>query len=65
MLGELISKPYKAIKALVTRRVLIECDCIPYQFEKVPLKKILNWIRIEASVFIKPGRPWGSLLTFR
>lgn len=50
---------YKAVKALVTRNLVIECDRIPYQFERVPLKKILNWICVEASVLITPGRPWG------
>lgn len=59
MPGGLILKPYKAIKALVTGRILIECDRIPYQFHNVPLKKILNWLRVETSIFIKPERPWG------
>lgn len=59
MLGDLIFKLYQVIKTLITRRILIECDRIPYQFHNVPLKKILNWIRVEVSIFRKPGRPWG------
>jgi radical SAM protein with 4Fe4S-binding SPASM domain len=55
----MISKFYKAIKALVTRQVTIECDRIPYEFKKVPFKKILNWILVEASALIKPEQPWG------
>ncbi len=50
---------YKAVKALVTRNLVIECDSIPYQFERVPLKKILNWIRVEASILVRPEKPWG------
>lgn len=59
MLKDLILKSYKAIKALFTRRILIECDSIPYQFHNVPLKKILNWIFVEASILIKAVKPWG------
>jgi len=47
------------MEALVTRRITIECDRIPYQFHNVPLKKILNWIFVEASIYIKPEKPWG------
>ena len=59
MLADLISKVGKAVRALATRRVLIECDRIPYRFDHVPLKKILNWIRVEASMGRKPGKPSG------
>ncbi len=59
MLKDLILKSYKAIKALVTRRILIECDSIPYEFQNVPLKKILNWIFVETSILSKPVKPWG------
>ena len=59
MSSNVILNFYKAIKALVTRSILIECDRIPYQFHNVPFKKILNWIRVEASIFIKPSEPWG------
>lgn len=59
MRGGLILKSCKAIKALVTRRMLIECDRISYQFHNVPLKKMFNWFRVETSIFMKPERPWG------
>jgi len=52
-------RPYMALKALVTRSIQIECDRIPYRFQNVPLKKILNWLCVEVSILIKPGRPWG------
>ncbi|MDH4209711.1 MAG: radical SAM protein [Anaerolineae bacterium] len=50
---------YKALRALATRSVAMECDRIPFRFENVPLKKIVNWILVEASVYAKPERPWG------
>lgn len=56
---DILSKVYKALKALVTRKVTIECDRIPYHFENVPYKKIINWILVEISIFFKPDRPWG------
>lgn len=55
----IILKFFKAIKALVSRTVIIECDRIPYEFHNVPMKKILNWIIVEASILLKPARPWG------
>lgn len=59
MLGALISKSFNAIKALVSRTIIIEGDRIPYHFHNVPIKKILNWITVEASIYVKPERPWG------
>jgi radical SAM protein with 4Fe4S-binding SPASM domain len=56
---DLISKSRKAVKGLATRSVHMECDRIPYEFHDVPLKKIANWILAEASMYVKPGRPWG------
>jgi radical SAM protein with 4Fe4S-binding SPASM domain len=58
-MGGLLSNCWKATKALATRRVDLECDRIPYRFEGVPLKKLLNWIRTEASIYVKPRQPWG------
>lgn len=54
-----MSNSWKALKALATRRVEIRCDGIPYRFEEVPLQKLLNWILVEASLYVKPEKPWG------
>jgi len=35
------------------------CDAIPYAFENVPLKKVINWLKVETSLLVKPDRPWG------
>lgn len=55
-----LKKSLSAIKALATRCVDIPCDGLVYRFEGVPLHKILNWIRVEASILVRPERPWGN-----
>jgi radical SAM protein with 4Fe4S-binding SPASM domain len=47
------------LRALRTREVEFPCDRIPYKFENVSLKKILNWLLVEASVRFRRRRPWG------
>ena len=59
MNGDLPGKGLRALRALATRRVTIECDRMPFVFENVPLRKILNWILVEASILVKPEKPWG------
>ena len=59
MLEGIVPKSYQAIKALTTRQVRIECDRIPYHFDNVPLRKLLNWLAVETSILFKPGHPWG------
>ena len=56
---EILTKSAMALRSLVTRRVRIECDRIPYEFHDVPLKKLLNWILVEASMYLRPASPWG------
>jgi len=50
---------YSAVKGLLTRRVEFGCDQVPYRFDNVPLKKIFNWIFVEASGRIRTPKPWG------
>ncbi len=59
MYGSIISKVYLAFRAILTRRLQIECDSIPHEFHHVPMKKILNWLLVETSLIFKPLRPWG------
>lgn len=59
MTGNLLEKMSGAAVALLARKLTIECDHIPHHFRKVPLKKILNWLLVETSVFRMPSRPWG------
>jgi len=51
MKNNLISKSLTAVRALLTRKLIIESDSIPYEFHQVPL--------VETSVFVKPTKPWG------
>ncbi len=49
----------QAVRALAAGRMRIYADGIPYDFKRLPLKKILNACRVEASILVKPSRPWG------
>jgi radical SAM protein with 4Fe4S-binding SPASM domain len=49
----------QAVRALITRRLRLYADRIPYDFEGIPLKKLLNACLVETSVYCKPARPWG------
>jgi len=35
-----------------------DIDLIPLRLERVTPAKLLNWLLTEASVYVKPGRPW-------
>jgi len=59
MLEDLIPKAFRALGALVTRRVTIVSDGIAFEFHGVPLKKLLNRYLVHASFRVKPERPWG------
>ncbi|MGD0827050.1 MAG: radical SAM protein [Desulfobaccales bacterium] len=59
MIADLIKKMFKAIKALGTRRIVIEHDRIPYYFHNVPFKKIINLLVTESSALARSTRPWG------
>jgi len=48
-----------AVKALLTRKLTIECDRLQHNYQDVPLGKILNWLLVESSVLFKPEKPWG------
>ena len=57
--ASLIRNATTALKALATRRVEFGCDRIRYRFDGVPLKKLLNWILVEASARVRAPQPWG------
>ena len=54
-----IQKAMKVAKAIVRRRLTIECDSIPYSFQDIPAKKLMNWLRVETSTRLRPFAPWG------
>ena len=59
MFTRLLKNSGKAIRALVSRRIVIMCDGIPYHFCTVPYRKILNWIRVETSILSQVESPRG------
>jgi radical SAM protein with 4Fe4S-binding SPASM domain len=59
MRERIILKANKALKALVTREIQVDCDGINYHFRNVPLKKIKNWLFVECSLLFRPEKPWG------
>jgi hypothetical protein len=50
-----------AIRALTTRRVEFHGDRIPCRFAGVPWRKLLHWIRVAASMYVWPEKPWGTI----
>ena len=59
MLAGLGFNAAKALRAFLTRSLVIECDRVPFRFERVPPRKILNWILVEASLYARRRNPWG------
>ncbi|MBP6874621.1 MAG: SPASM domain-containing protein [Candidatus Eisenbacteria bacterium] len=49
----------QAMRGLLLGRIRLKSDAIPYDFEQVPRRKMLNAIRTESSVWVKPRQPWG------
>jgi radical SAM protein with 4Fe4S-binding SPASM domain len=58
-MSRLLAFAGQALRGLATGRLSLESDAIPYHFERLPRRKILNAVRTESSVFFKPERPWG------
>ena len=55
----LVAQVGQALRALVTRRLTVLSDGIPYEFRNLPLRKVVNAILTEASATAKPLAPWG------
>lgn len=54
-----IQKAMTLARAFGQRRIAFQCDSLPYFIRDVPVKKILNWLRVEASARLRPSAPWG------
>lgn len=59
MRNDFTGRVVQAVRATLTRRLRIYSDRIPYDFERVPLKKLVNACLVELSTYAKPARPWG------
>jgi len=60
-----ISYSLKAIKALTTRSMILENDCIPFRLQNLSLKKIINAIRVGMSFCVKSTKTWGWPITLQ
>ncbi|HSW50580.1 MAG TPA: radical SAM protein, partial [Bryobacteraceae bacterium] len=49
----------QAAGTLATRRIRFELDLVPLRFERLPIRKTLNWLRTESSAVFRPARAWG------
>ncbi len=47
------------MEAITGRKISFELDMVPLHFEKLAIRKVLNWALTESSVKFKPRRPWG------
>jgi MoaA/NifB/PqqE/SkfB family radical SAM enzyme len=61
----ILSKSLEILKILLTRKLTIELDRVPYHFKKVPYKKILNWISVNSSFHLKTRKPFGMPVSFQ
>lgn len=59
MPSDIIQKVMNAIRTVSTRRINVELDQIPFEYRHVPIKKLLNWIMVEAGVHFRSKKPWG------
>ncbi len=59
MIYELAGKVKTAAGALATRTVELDCDRLPFRYERLAWPKLLNWLRLETSIHLRRNRPWG------
>lgn len=52
-------KAMTVARAFGRRQLRIQCDSLPYFFQDLPTKKLINWLRVEASTRLRPRVPWG------
>jgi len=60
-----LAKLYRAARLVATRKAHIESEGIPLLLEKIPLKKIMNWVAGEVSMGFKPAYPWALPITLQ
>jgi len=49
----------KIFRAFFTRKIDFTVDMIPFVFDGLSFRKIINWLLTEGSILFKPSRPWG------
>jgi radical SAM protein with 4Fe4S-binding SPASM domain len=59
MIKYLITKSLLTVNTILTRRITLELDRIPYQIENISYKKIFNWLFANLSMLFKTEAPLG------
>jgi radical SAM protein with 4Fe4S-binding SPASM domain len=59
MISGISVKAWLAANAIATRTIELDCDRLPFRFEKVGWRKLLNWLSLETSIYARSVRPWG------
>ncbi len=59
MISGISGKAWLAANAIATRTIELDCDRLPFRFEKVGWRKLLNWLSLETSIYARSVRPWG------
>jgi radical SAM protein with 4Fe4S-binding SPASM domain len=57
---QLIENSLRAMRSLATGRIRMQFDRIPLEYERVARRKLLNWLRVETSMLVRPVIPWGQ-----
>jgi radical SAM protein with 4Fe4S-binding SPASM domain len=58
-MNRLFLHTFQALQGLLTGRVRVVADAIPFVCQDVPRRKVLNAILAESSCYVKPLSPWG------
>lgn len=59
MSRDIAKKVMNAARTATTRRSYIELDQMPFKYDRIPYKKLLNWIMVEAGIHFNSEKPWG------
>ncbi len=55
----MVDKATQVLKAFATRQIPFEVDLVPVPMDGLSMRKIINWVMTESSVYAKPAKPWG------
>jgi len=58
-LRDLRRKAGDAARALLTREIRIEFERIPLPVRNASLRKVRNWLAVEAGIALRRTEPWG------
>jgi radical SAM protein with 4Fe4S-binding SPASM domain len=65
MVTQFLKRLFRTARMLVFRKARIESEGIPVVLENIPLRKLINWVLCEVSMFFKPAFPWALPVFFQ